>query len=143
MESFDKQYFNKQIERVVIGCILLKGELYEKIIGRITIDDFVQIIYKTIFKIFEILYKKGIKIDIITVSDYGYKNHILEAGLGSLTEIQNSVPTIEAIEQYLKLLKNYTYNRTILRTTEDFRLGKIEAGELENIINKIKPPDEV
>ena len=143
MESFDKQYFNKQIERVVIGCILLKGELYEKIIGRITIDDFVQIIYKKIFKIFEILYKKGIKIDIITVSDYGYKNHILEAGLGSLTEIQNSVPTIEAIEQYLKLLKNYTYNRTILRTTEDFRLGKIEAGELENIINKIKPPDEV
>ncbi|RXG64369.1 hypothetical protein ES695_12915, partial [Candidatus Atribacteria bacterium 1244-E10-H5-B2] len=137
------EYFNKQIEKVVIGCILLKGELYEKIIGRITVNDFTQIIYKKIFKIFGILYKDEIKIDIITVSDYGYKNHILEAGLGILTEIQNSVPTVEAINQYLKSLKNYTYNRATLRATEDFRLGKIEAGKLEDIINKIKPPYEI
>ncbi|MBA7544892.1 hypothetical protein ES705_37253 [subsurface metagenome] len=61
MEYLDKQYFNKQIEKVVIGCILLKGELYEKIIGRITVNDFTQIIYKKIFKIFGILYKDEIK----------------------------------------------------------------------------------
>lgn len=137
------EYSNKQIEKVIIGCILLKRELYEKITGRITIDDFAQPIYKKIFKIFGILYKSGIEIDIVTVSDYGYKNHILEAGLGILTETQDSVPTVEAINQYIQLLKNYTYNRTILKATENFRLDKIKAGELEDIINKIKPPQEI
>jgi len=32
------EYRNKQIEKVVIGCILLKGELYEKLIGKITVN---------------------------------------------------------------------------------------------------------
>jgi len=138
-----KMISNKQIEKVVIGCILLKGELYEKIIGKITINDFTQNSYKKIFRIFGALYQNKIKIDIVTVSDFGYKNNILEAGLGILTEIQDSVPTVEAIVQYIKLLKNYTYNRIILKATENFRLGKIEARELEDIINKTKPPYEI
>ena len=132
------EYSNKQIEKVVIGCILLKGELYEKIIGRITIYDFTTTIHNKIFKIFEILYKNKIRIDRATVSDYGYKNHILEAGLGNLMDIEDSVPTVEAINQYVLLLKNYTYNRTILKATENFRLDKIKAGELEDIIKKIE-----
>ena len=137
------EYSNKQIEKVIIGCILLKGSLYEKIIGKITVADFIQVAYQKIFKIFDILYNDKIKIDIVTVSDHAYKNNILEAGLGNLTEIQNSVPTPEAINQYLRLLKNYTYNRTILKATENFRLGKITAEKLEEIVSNTKLPYEV
>jgi replicative DNA helicase len=137
------EYANKQIEKVVIGCILLKGVLYENIIGKITLNDFTHITCQKIFKIFDILYNNKIKIDIVTVSDYAYKNNILDAGLGNLTEIQNSVPTPEAINQYLKLLKNYTYNRTILKATENFRLGKITAEKLEGIISNTKLPYEI
>ena len=138
-----KNYYNKQIEKIVIGCLLLKGSLYEKIIGKITIADFTQVAYQKIFRIFDILYKDKIKIDIATVSDYAYRNNILEAGLGSLTEIQNSVPTAEAFNEYFKLLKNYTYNRTILEATEKFRLSKITIEKLESILSNIKLPYEI
>jgi len=137
------EYRNKQIEKVVIGCILLKGELYEKVIGKITVNDFTLIAYKKIFKIFGILYQDKIKIDIVTVSDYAYKNKISEAFLSELTSIQNSVPTPEAIYQYLRLLKNYTYNRIILQATEKYRLGNITAERLEEIISNTKLPYEV
>lgn len=134
---------NKQIEKVVIGCILSKGDLFEKIIGEITINDFTQIIYRKIFKIFDILYKDGIEIDVITVSDYAYKNNMLEACMTALVDIEDSVPTVAAIWQYIKLLKNYTYNRTILQATEKFRLGEITAEKLENIVSNTKLPCEV
>lgn len=137
------EYSNEQIEKVVIGCIILKGSLYEKVIGKITLTDFTRITYKEIFKIFDILYKNKIKIDIITVSDYAYKNNILDAGLGHLTDIQNSVPTVEAINQYLRLLKNYTYNRTILQATEEFKLGKITAEKLTEVVSNTRLPYEI
>lgn len=143
MNLTNNNYYNTQIEKVVIGCILLKDSLYEKIIGEITLDDFTHVAYKKIFKIFGDLHQKEIKIDTITVCDYGYKNHILEAGMGLLIDMENSVPTVEAIGQYVKLLKNYTYNRAILKTTEDFRLGKITAERLEEIISDIELPYEI
>ncbi|MBA7539490.1 Replicative DNA helicase [subsurface metagenome] len=144
------KYSNTQIEKVIIGCILLDGSRYEKIIGKITANDFTDGTYRKLFQLFGKFYKKEMKIDIATIMDAAYKNEILnnwinanDLGMSVLIDIQNSVPNLQMLDQYIKILKNDTYNRTILKATENFRIGKIKAKELEEIINKIKPPEEI
>ena len=136
-------YTNTQIEKVIIGCLLLKGSLYEKIINEINCNDFSSPLYKRIFQIIERLYSNNIKIDNITISDYAYSNNISGVGLAVLYDIQNIVPTVNAFDQYLKLLKKYSYERKILKLTEDYRLGKINSDKLEDGLNKIKLPEEI
>ncbi|PIY31313.1 MAG: hypothetical protein COZ07_09740, partial [Candidatus Infernicultor aquiphilus] len=136
-------YTNTQIEKVIIGCLLLKGNLYEKIINEINCNDFSSPLYKRIFQIIERLYSNNIKIDNITISDYAHSNNISGVGLAVLYDIQNIVPTVNAFDQYLKLLKKYSYERKILKLTEDYRLGKINSDKLEDGLNKIKLPEEI
>jgi len=136
-------YTNTQIEKVIIGCLLLKGSLYEKIINEINCNDFSSPLYKRIFQIIERLYSNNIKIDNITISDYAHSNNISGVGLAVLYDIQNIVPTVNAFDQYLKLLKKYSYERKILKLTEDYRLGKINSDKLEDGLNKIKLPEEI
>ena len=136
-------YTNTQIEKVIIGCLLLKGSLYEKIINEINCSYFSSPLYKRIFQIIERLYSSNIKIDNITISDYAYSNNISGVGLAVLYDIQNIVPTVNAFDQYLKLLKKYSYERKILKLTEDYRLGKINSDKLEDGLNKIKLPEEI
>ncbi|GAH62369.1 unnamed protein product, partial [marine sediment metagenome] len=109
------KYSNIQIEKVIIGCILLDGDLYEKIIGKITANDFTDGTYRKLFQLFGKFYKKEMKIDIATIMDAAYKSKLLnnwinanDLGMSVLMDIQNSVPNLKMLDQYIKILKNDT-----------------------------------
>jgi len=143
-------YSNKQIEKIIIGCILQKGDLYEKLIGIVNDYDFTNTLYRKLYKLFGLFYKHNKKIDIATVSDYAYKKGDIEnwiyandLGMGLLMEIKNAVPNLLMLDQYVKILTNDTYNRNILEATEKYRIGKLTAEKLTEIIENTKPPEEV
>ena len=143
-------YSNKQIEKIILGCILQKGDLYESLIGIVDDKDFTNTLYRKLYKLFGLFFKKDIKIDIATISDYAYKKRDInnwiyanDLGISTLMEIQHSVPNIEMISQYVKILKNDTYNRNILEATEKYRTGKLTAEKLTETIENTKPPEEV
>ena len=113
--------------------------------GRLTTEDFTNNLYQKIWRIFGLFYNNQVTIDIATVDDYAYKNNISDISLSILKDIQNSIPKSRpvAIYQYIKILKYYTYNRAILKVTEEFKLGKITAEKLGEIISNTNPPSEV
>jgi len=135
---------NVYIEKVIIGCILLRGELYEKIMGKLSIEDFTDILYQKIFRIFGKFYENQTAIDSLTIDDYAYKNNISDIGLSILKDIQDAVPSRPVpLDQYIKILKYDTYERTSSKFTEEFRLGKITGEKLREELNNIKPSSEI
>ncbi|GAI75250.1 unnamed protein product, partial [marine sediment metagenome] len=135
---------NTYVEKAIIGSILLKGGLYEKVMGRLSIGDFTDVLYQKIWNIFGKFYEKQEPIDIISIDDYAYRHEISGVKLGTLKDIQADVSHRKVpVDQYVKRLKHWTYDRALLRFTKEFISGKITGDKLREELNNIKPLSEI
>lgn len=112
------QINNLEAEQCILGCLLLDDgdcEATEDIFTTLTIQDFYFDEHKRFFQIMKTLFDKGIKIDIVSVSDLferqGEKSDYME----KLIAYSNIIPSVANYKYYLKIVKDYSN----LRKTEN------------------------
>lgn len=112
------QINNLEAEQCILGCLLLDDgdcEATEDIFTTLTIQDFYFDEHKRFYQIMKTLFDKGIKIDIVSVSDLferqGEKSDYME----KLIAYSNIIPSVANYKYYLKIVKDYSN----LRKTEN------------------------
>lgn len=104
--------FNVDVERSVLGALLLDGKSYERIAGLIQGDDFYDIKHKAIWGVVENICSEG-ELDLITVSDRLQKINP-EVSSSYVAELYSSVSTSANIETHARLLKQYSTMRKLV-----------------------------
>ena len=112
------QISNIDAEKCVLGCLLIDSGDYnvtEEIMTTLTIQDFYLEKHKKFFQIMKALFDKGIKIDIVSVSDLFERQGDKTDYMSNLVELSNIIPSNANYKYYLKLVKDYSN----LRRTEN------------------------
>ena len=112
------QISNIDAEKCVLGCLLIDSGDYnvtEEIMTTLTIQDFYFEEHKKFFQIMKALFDKGIKIDIVSVSDLFERQGDKTDYMSNLVELSNIIPSNANYKYYLKLVKDYSN----LRRTEN------------------------
>ena len=130
--------YDESIEKSIIGSIVSEGnKLLEEIIGILEDKDFYKTENQKCYEILQDIYRKNIPIDLATIAEYLDKNKITaDVTLTYLTHCMNMVPNIANLHYYVKVIKDYSYKRTVLKKINDFQIDKTDTQQLvEDIVN--------
>lgn len=113
---------NIHAERVVLGAILLDGDYFRKVVGKLEPEDFMLDMHRRIFLAMATLADAGTAIDMVTLTEWLRVNgHLKEMGetpvayCASLTE---GLPRRPHLREYLVILREKRKLRTIIGACE-------------------------
>jgi replicative DNA helicase len=107
---------NVDVERFILGTILLDGLQFEMVAGAIEADDFSLEKHRRIFRRMGELQDRGEKIDRVTVANELKGLNELEAcdGLSYLVSLDDGLPQIPNLDSYVRIIQEKsTLRRTI------------------------------
>lgn len=121
MNNFKALPFSYEAETCVLGSILKKSNCISEVIQVIKTDDFYKTIHKIIYSVFIELYSQDVIIDLITVTQELKKLENLEAvgGITYLTELQESILTVDNIRAYAEIVKEKSSKRKIIEIAKE------------------------
>lgn len=128
-----------EAEQAVIGSMLMDKDAIAVASDMITKDDFYTGQYGLFFEAMAALYKEGKPADIVQVQDklkqMGAPAEI--AGLDSIREVLNSVPTSVNIKHYAKIVKDKSILRKLIKEIDKVENDCYDGKEeVENILAK-------
>src|SRR4249919_488484 len=114
---------NVDAERFVLGTILLDDSFYIQSAGTLEVNDFSLEKHRRIYKRMGDVYKRGEKIDRITVANELMKFNELEScdGLSYLVSLDDGLPQIPNVDSYIRLVKDKATLRSIIFASEHMR----------------------
>lgn len=121
-------YKNIEAEQAVLGSCLVDETALEATAETLLPKDFYETKHKNLYKTILKLLSNNITVDIVTVSSE-YSNGNLESqigGIGYMTKIINSVPTVKNIEHYISLVK-----KCFIKREQKNLLTAVEDGQIE------------
>jgi replicative DNA helicase len=126
---------NEDAERFVLGSVLLDEAFFDQA-GTLEPDDFTLEKHRRIFKRMGQIHARGEKIDRVTVANELAKFHELDAcdGFSYLVSLDDGLPQIPSIENYVRILKEKTILRRLIATAQH-TINRCELGE--------EPPAEI
>jgi|LSQX01.1.fsa_nt_gb replicative DNA helicase len=128
---------NLETERAILGLLMTGHDPYE-VIEKLTIMDFYPTSHQIIYNSMRDLFRKGVNIDIITLTDNLKTQNKLEAvGISYLTLLTSSVPVSYNMPDYINILKQTSYKRQVYLLTLKYKDGQIEFNELTEAILKL------
>jgi len=133
---------NIEAEQVVLGSILIEGEAILKAIEALSEEDFYRRPHRQIYAAMLRLFEKNEAIDIVTASEELKKSGEFDDAGGTeyLSQLANQTPTAANIWYYVKIVKDKSLQRAILRTTtevaERVYQGDLIAEELMDMAEK-------
>lgn len=109
-----KSLYNKELEESLIGSVLIDPN--NLLLSDIEPEDIYFHRYKYIWEAFLRLQKKGVGIDLITVSDELKEVGRLEdvGGSAGITQIITATPSSLGVDNYNKLIKGYSTKRKLI-----------------------------
>ncbi|MFH1062591.1 MAG: replicative DNA helicase [Candidatus Omnitrophota bacterium] len=109
---------NNEAEMAVLGSMLLEEAAISDIVEILDEDCFYRDNHQKIFKAMIGLYSEAKPIDLITLSDFLFKENELEkvGGAGYLTELANAVPTAANVLHHAKIVKEKAILRKLIST---------------------------
>lgn len=124
--------YNLEAEQSVLGCILMNSECMEDAVGEITADYFYLPQHKAIFGAMMVMYSKSKAIDPIVLVDTLTKtgNYDTAGGREYLLQLQQSVYSAVNIGEYLKIVKEQYYLRTLIEISNDI-ISQATSGEAD------------
>ena len=108
---------DKEIEKVVLGAILLEKSAFDIVSEALTADCFYLDIHKTIFGAMQHISNKNQIIELHTLAEYLHKSGQLDevGGAYYLTGLTNSVVSTAALEQHCRILLEKHMARQLIR----------------------------
>ncbi|MBQ7201288.1 MAG: replicative DNA helicase [Eubacterium sp.] len=124
-------------EQSVIGSVLIDNDTLSDACEILSVDDFYDIPCKRIFEAIKELYKESAPVDLVTLSNkmsaMGVPADIRSPEL--LSEIINTVPTSTHIDRYVKIVRDKSYMRQVLKLANEISdKGYKEDGTSEDLL---------
>lgn len=103
-------------ERVILGSILMDNKAYEGTEGKLRSDDFSLDAHRRIYECMGKLLRKGVSVDIVTLSNELRTTHELDAigGISYLSGLAEGLPRRPAIDNYVSIVKDKSLLRTVM-----------------------------
>lgn len=144
MDGLMTKLYDISMEQIVIGCIVIEGnKLFEEVIGILNGGDFYKSDNQKCYKILQDMYQKRIPIDLATVAEYFDKNKVRGVSFVYVTHCVNAVPTTKNLHYYVKVVKDYSYRRTVLQKINKFKMDETDTKQLVEEISSILKYEEV
>ncbi len=128
-----------EVERSVLGSILIDKEALSKIADFLLPDDFYHDSHATIYRCMFDLYDKRQPIDLITLSNLLDERKQLEqiGGASYLAMLANEVPTASHVFEYAMIVKSKSTLRKLLKAGDTIKgLGYNEEDPLEELLDQ-------
>lgn len=124
--------FNLEAEQSVLGCILMDAESMEDAVAEINAESFYLPQHKAIFSAMMLMYTKSKAIDPVVLVDTLTKSgkYDVSGGREYILQLQQSVPSAVNIGEYIKIVKEQYYLRTLINISNDV-ISKAASGEGE------------
>lgn len=124
--------FNLEAEQSVLGCILMDAECMEDAVAEINAESFYLPQHKAIFSAMMLMYTKSKAIDPVVLVDTLTKSgkYDVSGGREYILQLQQSVPSAVNIGEYIKIVKEQYYLRTLINISNDV-ISKAASGEGE------------
>ncbi len=123
--------FSVEAERALLGAIICKPDLFDKVGGKINAKDFYLEEHQHIFVALSSMYMQSKKIDTVTLV-----NALVEQGdrdeAGSvqyISLIASSVPSTSNVEEYAQIVKDKSILRKLISACDDISETAYEEGE--------------
>lgn len=122
---------NDRVEQAVLGAIMLSPENSHLAIENLTERDFYTYKHKLLFTSMKEIFKEGMTVNLVTVQDYLKRKKLLEqVEIFYVSQLLDTVPTSNNIEDFCDILKRTTYEREIYILTQQYTEGEITFDEL-------------
>lgn len=106
-----------EAEQSVLGALMINPEAIEKVLERLTTNDFYKPAHREIFDAIKTSYDALNTLDVITIADYLSAGNILDkiGGLDYLGALSMSVPAASNLPVYVKLVKDRARLRKLIK----------------------------
>ena len=142
LEFIDKYLpHNFLAEKIVLSTLLINSEAIELTLRKIKIETFYFKNHQEIYKAITFLYQNKISIDILTLTTFFQDQGLLEkiGGIEILTDLNNQVPNLVYLEEYIKLMQDKYLRRLLIRLGyKIISSGHVTNIPLENIFLELE-----
>jgi len=142
LEFIDKYLpHNFLAEKIVLSTLLINSEAIELTLRKIKIETFYFKNHQEIYKAITFLYQNKISIDILTLTTFFQDQGLLEkiGGIEILTDLNNQVPNLVYLEEYIKLMQDKYLRRLLIRLGyKIISSGHVTNIPLENILLELE-----
>lgn len=151
MQQFDKNFrqfsiekclpHNFLAEKYILSSLLISTEAIDIALNNLIVETFYFKNHQEIYKAIITIYEKTKTIDLITLSTFLNDNGLLKevGGIKVLTELVLEVPSLEYLEEYIRLLQDKFIRRTLIKLGYGIvNSSYITNIPLENIFNELE-----
>ena len=124
-------------EKMILSCLLINSEITEITLQMLPIEAFYFKNHQEIYKAIILMYKKKIRIDIVTLVNFLQENGLLNkvGGIKILIELISQIPNLIYFEEYIRLVKDKFFRRCLIKLGyEAINSGYITNIPLEEIL---------
>lgn len=130
--------FNEEAEKSVIGSALISTQAAEKVLEKLSAEDFFRVAHRDIFSAMKAVWDKGGAVDAVTVLDSLEKLGKVESsgGLPYITELSIFTPTAANVEHYIGIVEEASTRRRLIRVSTDIaRQAAAGTAETDSILD--------
>ena len=130
---------NLEAEQYVLGACLISNDIFSRALEVLGSDDFYKSAHKAIFLALQDLFDANEAIDFLTLSEKLRQNGKLDTvgGLEYLEQLENLVPTAEAITFHAKIVREKSILRDLIETATGIVSSSYEEqGNVDSILDK-------
>ena len=104
-------------EKMILSCLLINSEITEITLQMLPIEAFYFKNHQEIYKAIILMYKKKIRIDIVTLVNFLQENGSLNkiGGIQILIELISQIPNLIYFEEYIRLVKDKFFRRCLIK----------------------------
>lgn len=127
-----------ELEKAVIGALLLESRAYEEVIGILTDTDFYRLEHQVIYKMIEELHRDRKPVDILTVTEGLKKSGELEycGGPYYISVLTTNIASTTHIKQHAMVVKEKSILRQMIETASGvINQAYTEGDEIDNILS--------
>jgi replicative DNA helicase len=130
--------YNPETEASVLGCLLIDTQKIEKVKEQLDYKDFSVRAHQIIYRAMMAIHERNEAVDVLTLADSLNKTGYLDVvgGAAYLTELTNHVPTAAHLMTYVKIVKEDSAKRQIIKAAHNIVKGA--GGTLDEAIAKVK-----
>lgn len=123
---------NYDAEQSILGCVLIDADCMEECVAEINADYFYFPQHRAIFSAMMLMYSKSRAIDPVIIVDTLTKTgqYDTSGGREYLLQLQQAVPSAVNISEYIKIVKEQYYLRTLIDISNEI-IGQASSGEAE------------
>jgi len=128
-------------EKAILSCMIISSEVIDTIYKNIEVENFYFKNHQELFKAIITMYEEEKSVDIITLITFLQENSLIKkvGGIKVLIELNNQIPNLVHLNEYLKLIKDKFLRRSLIRLGyKIINSSYISNIPLENILTEFE-----